>query len=243
MASAIKLTRFWGEMVCLNSDGTDPPLLFLHGTGCDFTDWIPVIEKLPDSQRSIAFDFRGHGQSDVPIEPFTLECLADDVLYFAAALKIQEMVLVGHSLGGMVAMEVARRSQNVVGLILLEGWTSLSAANSAFDTGRFYGSLSHTEIKDIQRKAGETRSRFKPDVWESFWTSVQNFDAYAYLEQASIPIYEVFGEMGRNESTLHKLRIPPNPNIQLIWVPNVGHYLPHECPSEVAEICTKFVDY
>ena len=127
------------------------------------------------------------------------------------------------------------------GLVLLEGWTSLSSAGSAFDTGRFYGSLSQTEITNIQRKAEETRNRFKPSVWESFWTSVVDFDAYAYLEQACIPIYEVFGEMGRNELTEQKLRIPPNPNIQLIWVPDAGHYLPHECPKVISEICFNFV--
>lgn len=237
MVNMTKLTRFWGKMVSLDSGESGPPLLFLHGTGCDLADWGSVIQKLPDRQRRIALDFRGHGQSGIPTEPFTLGCLADDVLYFADMFKIQEMILVGHSLGGMVAMEVASRSSHVAGLVLLEGWTSLSSAGSAFDAGRFYGSLPHTAIADIQRKAGETRSWFKPNVWESFWTSVKDFDAYVYLEQARIPIYEVFGEMGRNESTEQKLRIPSNSNIQMIWIPNAGHYLPHECPAEVAEIC------
>ena len=142
----------------------------------------------------------------------------------------------------MVAMEVARLSSCITGLVLLEGWTSLSSAGSAFDTGRFYGSLSQAEITKIQRKTEETRNRFKPNVWESFWASVKDYDAYSYLEQSCIPIYEVFGEMGRNESTEQKLRIPSNPNIQVIWVPNAGHYLPHERPKPISEICFNFVE-
>lgn len=233
------ITTDWGEMAYLDSGDSGCPLLFLHGTGCDASDWMPVIERLPSEQRCIAPDFRGHGQSAVPTQPFTLADLAGDVLLLVDFLGIQELVIVGHSLGGMVAMEVAQRSSCVVGLVLLEGWTSLANAGSAFDAGRFYGSLSETAIAQIQRKSEGTRNRFQSEIWNDFWKSVKNFDAYAYLQHASIPIYEVFGSMGRNDLTEDKLRIPSNPNIQWVWVPNAGHYLPHECPSEVAEICVR----
>ena len=191
----------WGEMAYLDSGDSGCPLLFLHGTGCDASDWAPVIERLPSEQRCIAPDFRGHGQSAVPTQPFTLADLANDVLYLADYLGIQELVIVGHSLGGMVAMEVAQRSSCVVGLVLLEGWTNLANAGSAFDAGRFYGSLSETAIAQIQRKSEGTRNRFQSEVWHDFWESVKNFDAYAYLQHASISIYEVFGGMGRNDLT------------------------------------------
>jgi pimeloyl-ACP methyl ester carboxylesterase len=223
-------------MAYADSGNASQSVLFLHGTGCDSSDWAAVIERLPCEQRCIALDFRGHGRSTVPTKPFTLDCLADDVLYLADHLRIQNLVIVGHSLGGMVAMEVARRSSRVIGLVLLEGWTSLSSAGSAFDAGRFYGSLPQGAITRIQRKAKETRSRFKSEVWDDFWKSVEDFDAYAYLEQADIPIYEIFGGMGRNDLTEQQLRIPSNPNIQWAWIPNAGHYLPHECPAEIAKI-------
>ena len=235
------IPTYWGEMAYRDSGGTGHPRLFLHGTGCDASDWTSVIEKLPP-QRCITLDFRGHGRSTVPTQAFTLAHLAEDVLYLINHLDLQEVVIVGHSLGGMVAMEVARRSSQVAGLVLLEGWTSLSAAGSAFDTGRFYGSLSEISIAQIQQKSKETRNRFKPQVWQAFWESVKNFDAYTYLERAGIPIYEVFGSIGRNDLTEQKLRIPSNPNIQWIWIPNAGHYLPHECPTEVAEVFVRYFD-
>ena len=230
------IATYWGEMAYFDSGGLGQSLLFLHGTGCDASDWTRTIKKLPYEQRCIALDFRGHGRSTVPTKPFTLGSLADDVLYLSDNLRVENLVIVGHSLGGMVAMEVARRSSRVVGLVLLEGWTSLSSAGSAFDTGRFYGSLPEVAIAQIQQKAKETRNRFESEIWHDFWESVKNFDAYAYLEQACIPICEVFGGMGRNDLTEQKLRIPPNPNIQWVWIPNAGHYLPHECPAEVAKV-------
>ena len=230
----------WGEMAYLDSGDSGCPLLFLHGTGCDASDWVPVIEGLPRKLRCIALDFRGHGQSTVPIHPFTLADLADDVLHLTDHLGLEKFVIVGHSLGGMVAMGVARRSPSVAGLVLLEGWTNLSSAGSTFDRGRFYGLLSQTAIAQIQQKSKETRSRFEDQVWNSFWESVKRFDGYAYLKQARISIYEVFGGMGRNAATKQQLRIPPNPNIQWVWIPNAGHYLPHECPTEISKVIEAF---
>ena len=227
---------YWGEMAYFDSDNSGQPLLFLHGTGCDASDWRVVIKELSQNGRCIALDFRGHGQSPVPIQAFSLSDLADDALHLIDYLSLQEVVIVGHSLGGMVAMEVARCASRVAGLVLLEGWTSLSSAGSAFDPGRFYGSLSGTEIAQIQQKSEETRNRFQSEIWHNFWESVKNFDAYTYLQHASIPIYEVFGGMGRNELTEQKLCIPSNPHIQWVWVPNAGHYLPHECPVEVTKV-------
>ena len=226
----------WGQMAYCDSEDSGDPFLFLHGTGCDASDWQPVIEKLPSAQRCIALDFRGHGRSSVPTQSFTLTDLADDALQLLDYLEIRKAVLVGHSLGGMVAMAVATHSERVTGLVLLEGWTCLSAAGSAFHTGRFYGSLSESAITKIQRKAAATRNRFHPEVWQDFWESVKDFDGYPYLERASIPIYEVFGSSGRNDLTDQRLCIPSNRNIQCVWVPDAGHYLPQERPSEVAKI-------
>lgn len=230
----------WGKLAYSDTGETGIPLLFLHGTGCDSDDWKSVIDLLRNKQRCVTLDFRGHGQSSTPTEQFTISNLAEDVLSYAEANEFQEFILVGHSLGGMVAMEAASRSSDVIGLILLEGWTNLSSAGSAFDGDRFYGTLSQTEITKIQNKSTNTRNHFEQDIWSSFWSSVKDFDAYKFLERSSIPIYEVFGGLGRNVTTEMKLRIPPNPNIQIIWIPDAGHYLPHECPTEVAELCIKF---
>lgn len=234
------IPMYWGEMTYADSNNAGQPFLFLHGTGCDLSDWAAVIEGLPRNLRGIALNFRGHGQSTVPTHPFTLANLADDVRYLSDHLGLEKFVIVGHSLGGMVAMEVARRSSAVAGLVLLEGWTSLSSAGSSFDPGRFYGSLQETEIAQIQQKSQKTQRRFKSEVWDSFWESVKEFDGYAYLAQTRIPIYEVFGSMGRNATTEQELRIPPNPNIQWVWIPNAGHYLPHERPTEISKVIGAF---
>ena len=100
----------WGEGYYSDTGGDDAPLLFLHGTGCDSRDWDGGVAELPEGVRAVLMDFRGHGRSDVPGGPFTLAGLADDVLARVDRLELGGGVLVGHSLGGMVALDAASRS-------------------------------------------------------------------------------------------------------------------------------------
>ena len=187
-----------------------PPLLFLHGTGCDTSDWDGVISNLGSEGRTLRLDFRGHGDSDVPHEPFTVKDLATDVGQLMESLDLPPVVICGHSLGGMVAMEIARRPSKVAGLVLLEGWTSLAAA-SAFREPRFYGSLGPAAVATIQDKAQMTRARFEPSIWHGFWKSVEELDASVFLRSTRIPVTEVYGSIGRWEGTVPGLRVPANP--------------------------------
>jgi pimeloyl-ACP methyl ester carboxylesterase len=236
-----KLNTSWGKMAYTDTGGTGVPLVFLHGTGCDDVDWAETIAHLPPGLHIVTLEFRGHGQTDVPAKPFTLQDLVSDLLQLADHINAENMLVVGHSLGGMVALEAASQSSRIVGLVLLEGWTSLSAARG-FEEGRIYGELSPKRIESILTKSQLTRDRFDAEIWTAFWETVSAFDSYEYLKQASISIVEVYGEMGRDENTERELRIPANPVIETIWIPNAGHYLPHERPREVAAACVRGVE-
>lgn len=230
----------WGTMAYRDTGGEGIPVVFLHGTGCDSGDWEAVIDALPAGCRQVLMDFRGHGASALPVGEFSLEDLASDVIALTDHLGIRQAILVGHSLGGMVAMSVAARSSVVASLVLLEGWTSLRASG-AFVGNRFYGTLSPSIVERIEKKSEETRGRFAASVWEAFWASVESYDAWTHIETAAVPVWEVYGEMGRTDSTFQKLRIPDNANVELRWIPNSGHYLPHERPTDVAGICREAV--
>jgi pimeloyl-ACP methyl ester carboxylesterase len=226
----------WGCMAYFDSEQAGSPVLFLHGTGCDAADWRAAIDALPVPCRAIALDFRAHGGSDVPAAPFSLGDLAADALALLAALDLPGALLVGHSLGGMVALEVARRSAAVACLVLLEGWTSLCAAR-AFVEPRFYGQLGAEAVARIQRKDRETRGRVPVPIWRAFWQSVEAFDAGPFLARATLPILEVYGALGRVEDTARRLAVPSRPNIAWRWIERAGHYIPHEAPLDTAQAC------
>jgi len=222
-------------MAYRDTGGNGIPVIFLHGSGCDSDDWDGVLSMLAPGLRSIRMDFRGHGASDTPSGEFTLDELATDVLALADHLAIEKAVVVGHSLGGMVALAVASRSSVAAALVLLEGWTALRAAE-AFVGNRFHGMLPPEIIGQIQQKSADTRARFVPEIWQAFWATVVSFDARQYLDTAVIPIWELYGEMGKTDAMPQQLLVPYRKNIQLCWMLNCGHYLPQENPLDVASI-------
>ncbi len=215
--------------------GTGNPVLFLHGSGCDSDDWAAVIGALRPAVRAIRADFPGHGRSDVPGGAFRIEDLARDVLSLVEHLALARATLVGHSLGGMVALAAASVSPHIERIVLLEGWTSLRSSR-AFAEGRVYGTLAPGQIAAIQRKAGATRDRFSPAIWQGFWESARSFNARPWLDSCRLPVVEVYGDAGRTDSTRSALDVPDRPNIRFVWIPGAGHYLPHEVPGAVANL-------
>ena len=235
------LPMAWGNLAYADAGGLNYPTVFLHGTGCDTSDWQETLNGLRDDVRAVVMDFRGHGLSDVPTGRFTIENLAQDVRALMAHLNLKRPLLVGHSLGGMVAMAVARQTENVGGLVLLEGWTTLACAREAFRGERMFGNLLPSKITTIQSKSAETKARFSDIDWQFFWESVKAFDAEDFLKQTQMPIWQVYGDLGRKEDSERRLRVPNRAHILWHWVKGAGHYLPHECSADVAHICRQAV--
>lgn len=81
---------------------TAPAVLLAHSLACSREMWRPQIEALAGDHRVVACDLRGHGASDAPQGPYTLEELARDLLGVADALGIARFHFVGLSIGGMI---------------------------------------------------------------------------------------------------------------------------------------------
>jgi pimeloyl-ACP methyl ester carboxylesterase len=91
----------------------DPVAVFLHGWGCRGEHWNGVIDHLGAPGTFAAIDVAGHGASSKGYGPWTMERLADDVLAVADEEGWSNIVLVGHSMGAAVAVEVARRRPGI----------------------------------------------------------------------------------------------------------------------------------
>jgi pimeloyl-ACP methyl ester carboxylesterase len=103
-------------------DGT-PPVVLLHGwlTTADL-NWFAVYEPLGRSHRIVAPDLRGHGRGPRGPQPFSLEGAADDVAGILTTLGTGPAVVCGYSMGGAVALHMARRHPELVnGLVVCAG--------------------------------------------------------------------------------------------------------------------------
>jgi 3-oxoadipate enol-lactonase len=99
--------------------GAGEPLLLIMGFGGDHTAWAFQIAALATRYRVIAFDNRGVGQTDVPDQPYTTRLMALDALGLMDALEVDGAHVIGISMGGMIAQELAlKRPERVRSLHL-----------------------------------------------------------------------------------------------------------------------------
>ena len=96
-----------------------PELLFVPGWCCDHTAFRPQFEHFAGTHTVTSLDLRGVGRSDAPEGGYSIPELADDVAAFCSEVGIEKPVVVGHSLGGMIAVELAARHPSVPGALVL----------------------------------------------------------------------------------------------------------------------------
>jgi pyruvate dehydrogenase E2 component (dihydrolipoamide acetyltransferase) len=104
--------------------GDAPKIVFIHGLGGSLSTWQMVLGELADRYRVAAIDLPGHGQSDKSapdVADYSVPGLAAAIAEALRALKVTPAIVVGHSLGGAVAMEVAvEHPADVAGLVLVD---------------------------------------------------------------------------------------------------------------------------
>ena len=106
----------------LDWGGTGEPLLLLPGMGCSVHIFCDFAPHFTDHFHVMGFNRRGHGLSDMPVDPPTIPSLAEDTRKFIDALALTRINLVGHSLGGMEVSELASRYPDRFGrLVYLDG--------------------------------------------------------------------------------------------------------------------------
>ncbi len=105
-----------------SGEGAGATALLVHGWACDRTSMAPLFDHLRRGRRVVSVDLRGHGESDRPTQPYRVEGFADDLAWMCRALGLGRVAVVGHSLGGSVALEMAARHADVTrAALILEG--------------------------------------------------------------------------------------------------------------------------
>jgi pimeloyl-ACP methyl ester carboxylesterase len=100
-------------------DNDDIPLVLLHGLGATADTWQLVAEHLYQHHLVIAFDLRGHGQSDQPDHGYDLVAVAEDIICGMAALGLGQVALIGHGWGARVALVLTARHPALVSHLVL----------------------------------------------------------------------------------------------------------------------------
>jgi pimeloyl-ACP methyl ester carboxylesterase len=84
----------------------DPPLVFIHGGFADHTHFTPQFEYFKHNHHVLAMDLRGHGESEKPNQDYTITAYSDDIYWLCQQVGIRKPIVIGHSMGGLIALEV-----------------------------------------------------------------------------------------------------------------------------------------
>ncbi len=108
-----------GEVTYVDlGEGDDPPIVFLHGLGGSWQNWLENLPRAAQERRAIAVDLPGFGTSPMPSEEISISLYARIVKELLDQLGIEWPVIVGNSMGGFVAAELCLRYQQVERLVL-----------------------------------------------------------------------------------------------------------------------------
>lgn len=115
--SRIKLSQgqvFWREI------GSGPAVVFLHGSFCDSSQWLPLMEQLSSDYHCFAPDLLGFGESERPNIHYSIDLEVECLAEYLEALHQRQVYLIGHSLGGWIAASYALKYlDRVEGIVLL----------------------------------------------------------------------------------------------------------------------------
>ncbi len=199
--------------------GKGPRLLFIHGIGADLTSPISIFNTaVPDHFTVLAFDPRGLGESDSPMESCSMADLADDAAALASAVGWDSYYVLGASMGGMVAQELVLRHPAAVKKLVLGvtngGGGADKSGPQVIDQLDQLSTIQKLQLSDLRQdeawaaanpdmvRTFETQSnaaraalQANPDVLRGYnhqVEAVMQHDAFDRLGQISVPTL-VFG--------------------------------------------------
>ncbi len=168
-----------------------PPVVLIHGLGNNsLENWYELIKRLPSRYRIVAVDIRNHGKSDKPRERFEISRMADEVAGMMDAIGVDRAVIVGFSMGGMIAQEMAHRHPLRVDRMVLMGTAahhsgSWKAARwLGFVLGRAFERLTGKQLSLITFRYMMLTGAVPARYGRWFWETVLDRDADLYYEAA-----------------------------------------------------------
>lgn len=104
--------------------GSGPPIVFVHGALLDHSQWNRQVERVSEEYTTITYDVRGHGKTGASRrEHYSIELFADDLAALLEELDVEQPVLCGQSMGGLIAQVYATRHPGAIsGLVLADSF-------------------------------------------------------------------------------------------------------------------------
>lgn len=234
----------------------ETPIVFLHAAAGNTAQWTAQLAHARRARRAIALDLRGHGLSPKGAAPsdFAIPSLAREVEATLDALGVRRVVLVGHSLGGAVALSLAgAHPERVAGLFLLDPsgdgrlvpkdlaaglMTALREESSYREAIEgYWAPLTAASTELTRARVLQDLRGTQPGTLIGVLEALLTFDPVTPLRAYPGPRLSLISDANENPSALHAL-VPDLPHEK---VEGVGHWIQLDAPEAVNEALDRFL--
>jgi len=226
----------------------EPTLVFIHGWSCDSNYWREQVPVFKQRYQVVTVDLAGHGGTDGNRSEWTIRNFGQDVTTALSAVASDQIILVGHSMGGPVAIEAARKlGKRVIGIIGVDTFNSVGApapnkaqvdallkdfeADFIGQTRKFVTEhlFQPDANRELANKVAYDMSLSPPRVAVPSLRAVLEYDFSEPLKEISVPIVAIDSDLGEpvNEARIRKVL----PKFHATIITGVGHFLMMEDPA------------
>jgi pimeloyl-ACP methyl ester carboxylesterase len=239
-----------GHHLRVGVEGRGPPdFVCLHGLADGLDVWHAMLAPLAARGRVVVLDQRAHGGSEAPPGPYRREDLAADVLAILDRLDIARAALIGHSLGGVVAMTAAlARPERIAGLVLLG-----TASQASPEVARWYEQIARAA--ETEGLEGLARAIFGPATRRALRGNAEGLAHVTRclkglaedpltprLHALECPVLIVAGDadpMGVGPSVVIQRHLP---GATLEVIPGHGHWVHVSAPDALLALIDRFLE-
>jgi 3-oxoadipate enol-lactonase len=247
-------------------EGHGPSVVFAHGCLFDHTMFAAQFEELPEKYRCLAWDMRGHGRSECPDGPWSMQDLVVDLIAFIEGTSAAPCHLVGFSFGGMVAVRLALQREDLVrSLVLIDSTTDVEDPSVAEVYTGYRGRIESEgeiddEIVDISIpiffsqsyidaepetiEIQKDREKNAPTVGaaEGLRVLINRDSVVDRLQEIRLPALAIHGELDAAIPIARAEEFAAGvAGAELVRVPHAGHTTPMETPDVVNEALSGFL--
>lgn len=254
-----------GHRLCYIDAGTGRPVLFLHGLGANVGRWQVTLQSLSNSHRVLAYDHLGFGKSAKPDASYSIPYFVEILRAFIQEKRLTDFYLIGHSMGGAVALEyLASHPPEVHAAMVVAPagvrnaypWWQQGLARlvlPSFLVGRMMKRLITSCVYVRNHLTDEmiaSAAKLPSDPeWPAFRRATRRallallgYSALDRLHRIDRPVTIVWGEQDtlqpvQSALEMHRLL----PSAQLVILPECGHFPMLECPEKFCDVVRHFL--